>query len=272
MQVIYLMSPVRSGSTFLQFLLSGHPEIVGLGEIASVIRFLHGQAKKHKQLGQCSCGEQANECVFWGGLLDQLKGMGSEVGFEAVLNHFQALYPGKLLLDSSKDDVVIKDLYLKTHIVDKQDIKVLFLVRDFRGWSASLKKHSQSHQMNSIWQTNLIILSYRWFYTTLRRHSWLKQQGIPFLWVHYENLVFDTDRQLQRIYRFLELPMPDQIKMAPKESHELFGSWIKGDPVMSQQIVYDRKWMSDMHFTVFGPLIIAPAYLNMLSATKRSSE
>lgn len=265
MKVVYLMSPVRSGSTFLQFLLSNQEDIVGLGEITNVLANFNRETGLQKYPNRCSCGSSPEDCVFWGDLLNQISALEPEDGLQAILNRFQTLFPNKVLLDSSKTDLALKDLYFDKGSVDRGDIRVIFLVRDYRGWSVSVRKHSNNSDRNSLWQTNLFILTYRWFYTTLRQFLWLKQQQIPFLWVHYENLVFDTELQLRRIFQFLELPASREVKMAPDNCHDLYGSYIKNDPTLRNTITYDSNWMAEWRFTLLGILLMLPDYLNRLS-------
>ncbi len=71
-KVIYIGGYGRSGSTLLDVVLSGHPEVFGGGELNQLFEvWMSG--------GFCSCGELISNCVFWrrvlDDLFDRLKGM-----------------------------------------------------------------------------------------------------------------------------------------------------------------------------------------------------
>lgn len=57
--LIYIASNGRSGSTLLDLLLGGHPECWTLGEF----QMLPWEIKEHRQ--SCGCGEQVDQCQFW---------------------------------------------------------------------------------------------------------------------------------------------------------------------------------------------------------------
>jgi len=138
LDIVYILSPARSGSTFLQLLLGGHPNIVGIGEVKHVLKeYCQTQSPKNPAHGdQCSCGQEPRKCPFWGPILDDLSGASMETAVKLILEHFSRLFPDKMLIDSSKSGEFLENYYLKKLCLDDDlqiQLKILYLVRDFRG-------------------------------------------------------------------------------------------------------------------------------------------
>ena len=59
MRVLYISGSGRSGSTLLDIVLNGHPDVQGVGELVNLPRA--------GWIGNeyCSCGRHANDCPFW---------------------------------------------------------------------------------------------------------------------------------------------------------------------------------------------------------------
>jgi hypothetical protein len=70
MKVIYILSPTRSGSTFLEYLLSSSDQLFSLGEIAHVLRdYCENRRRDEEASFTCSCDIPREESPFWGELL-----------------------------------------------------------------------------------------------------------------------------------------------------------------------------------------------------------
>ena len=273
MDVVYILSPARSGSTFLQFLLGGHPEVVGIGEVSHVLREYCKTTDFSKVMSHCTCGVQPGACPFWGSILKDLPSLSLQAGFTQVLGQFDKVFPDKVLLDSSKSGAFFEDYYL-AHLRSANDqqlrLKILFLVRDFRGWVISIKKHWLRTGLSNLWNTNIIINSYRWLYTSIKWLYRIRKHNIPFLPIYYEHLVFDTGNQMQRIYDFLGLP-PTSFTLSPTKVHELYGSpTMKSDPRKLSRVVYDAEWMQNCWFFFLGPIFIPPVLFNSTYAKRTS--
>ena len=64
--VIYIASVGYSGSTLLEFQLGLHPEVISLGEVTLLNRYLEEGAN-------CTCGQKVSECEFWQSVEKDLK-------------------------------------------------------------------------------------------------------------------------------------------------------------------------------------------------------
>ena len=65
-KIIYIVSNDRSGSTVLDFLLGQHPDIISIGELHHLYKYLVCNEEYLKDtLLKCTCGKRVNECEFW---------------------------------------------------------------------------------------------------------------------------------------------------------------------------------------------------------------
>ena len=134
-KVVYIVGLGHSGSTLLDLLLSGHPRIMGLGEIGSVLwnKTRSGEYTEHI----CSCKQLMNECEFWS-QFKTTKGRDKIEEYRSVL-HLTREFGKKVIVDSSKNLPPLECLK-QLHDNKEIELKVIFLVKDKRGWAASMKK------------------------------------------------------------------------------------------------------------------------------------
>ena len=196
MEVAYILSPARSGSTFLQTLIGAHPQVVGIGEVSHVLReYCQTPVPRNPAHGgHCSCGAQPELCPFWGSILGDLPRLAPGMGFRHILEHFAHTFPGKTMVDSSKSGGFLENFYLshaKSEGEPEVQLKILYLVRDFRGWVTSIRKHRSRAGTGTFWNSSIVLNSYRWFYTSTKWLLRIRRYAVPFLPVYYEHLVFD---------------------------------------------------------------------------------
>jgi len=265
LQIVYIVSLVRSGSTFLQYLLSAHPGIIGLGEIGLTIREYIKPSGPSKLALSCTCGEEPRSCPFWAPILQELRGRSKLEAFKLVLERFVKLFPGKVLLDSSKQFSYFKELYIPIIEAGYLNVtpKIIFLVRDFKGWSFSIKRHLIKDGKANLWNAGFLFNSYRWLYLNLKLFNQVKRSNVPVLFIYYENLVFDLERQLHRIYNFLDLEFAEPRTFDKAVLHELYGSQsMKRAAAKGMGVIYDSDWMQEWWFLLYGPLLLPVAVFN----------
>ena len=138
---VYISSLAFSGSTLLDLVLGGHPNIVGLGEIGRI----QDQSKKGMDIFDnrvCSCGKRAYDCEFWSHILKYLKTNSSSSKddyYQFVVNTFIAVYgTDAILIDSSKYNT---ELNLVRNL-ENIDLYVLQLSKDVRSFTISHLDHS----------------------------------------------------------------------------------------------------------------------------------
>ncbi len=144
----------HSGSTFLQFLLSQHYDVLCVGEIGNSVRHISDKNFERSKKQLCSCGEQGEDCEFWGSIVQDTTSSISEL--VASVTEKTSKFNSPTVIDSSKR---IRHYDLLMHV----DPKVIYLVRDFRGWALSEirnKKRKSEYQQRK--NFGYVYESYRW--------------------------------------------------------------------------------------------------------------
>jgi len=243
--VIYILGTGHSGSTILQYLLAGRPNIIGLGEV----RQLTDRRNWRQGLVEpCSCGAAVETCSLWG----DLEPVAAELSvdwYKRVLSKVSILYPGTThLVDSSKST---KSIHPWLKLLDEDlisGIHALYLVRDVRGWAVSdettRKRKGRPPQplflsMVDWWKNQKLFL----------RFLKTNEKNIAFLTVSYESLIFRTDAQLSRIADFVgingdQFNWEDGLKKAVV--HDVWGNRMKNDFSTRSRLTYDDRWQYRM--------------------------
>jgi hypothetical protein len=269
-RVVYILGLSRSGSTFLQFLLASHPRVVGVGEISHTINRYVSRIRPDRE-HVCSCGQEATACPAWGPILPELPALEPTTAHRHILRHFAATYPGQILLDSSKTREGL-GYYRERGAGGRQlavDLRVLCMVRDFRGWTLSVDK---ARRRRGLPERKHLRTCYQWLYANARNLVLLERARIDYLFLSYENLVFDMARELVRIGAFLGVDLAAaDLDMSRAEHHDLFGNPMKRDPGRSTRVAYDDTWKSSWRPGAALPLL-APIYaVNRVSQMTRWS-
>ncbi|MEO1402779.1 MAG: sulfotransferase [Cyanobacteria bacterium J06635_1] len=251
---VQVMSLGHSGSTLMNLLLGTHPDFVSLGEVMHSFMY---ELKNPE--AQCSCGEPASTCVFWGKVLHQVSAetqLDIPKGYQVIFETFQAIYPAaeKQFADSSKSLEVIKLLNSKL----KRPLKVVFVMRDVRSYTISQidnlsRKFSSFNTKDKIFRNSLIRSRFYfyldWYYRNLRIRKFLERENIAYIQVGYEELCLRPDIVLGKIFEFLKVAdcLPeDSLKIAApsqSESHIIRSNRMrlqKGKQTLS----YDTRWLT----------------------------
>lgn len=238
MKIVYICGLGHSGSTILDMALGAHPSLVGLGEVNQVLK-----AEKADFQNQgfteilCSCGKNMQECLFWSKIRQNV--LQSELlsvtsRYEGLLAIFSNMYgKDKVLVDSSKD-IPPYLLGLKK----KHDLKIVFLIRDFRSWSYSIHKKKNK---------KIFTLPFRWRKKNNKLLSFLRENDLDYFMLGYEEFALYPDIMLDRLCRYLGVEFDSSmLRPAGSASHVIRGNSGRGDPDKMQAIRYDARWMSSM--------------------------
>ncbi len=234
--LIYIMGSGHSGSTMLQFLLAAHPGVVGLGEVFQPAgRTVDGSTS-------CSCGADFASCPVWAGTTPAGPGKTTE-WYKDLAQRVAHLYPQAThWVDSSKLSTTIKPW---THLVQERvisGIRVLYLVRDVRGWVLS----DQKARKRKAKKPRGYISSLRvWHREQKRMLEYLENSDLSYQVVSYDALVFNTQAMLDRLLSFVGLePAGQDPEQGLKFStvHDVFGNRVKNDPAARTRLTYDDAW------------------------------
>ncbi len=117
----------HSGSTFIQFLLFQHYNVLCVGEIGNSVRHISDKNFERTWEQLCSCGKKGCDCGFWGDIIRNKTSSVNDLvsSVEEKLLKFQT----PVVVDSSK----------RIHHYDlltNRNPKVIYLVKNFCGWSS----------------------------------------------------------------------------------------------------------------------------------------
>lgn len=253
MTVIYIAGLGHSGSTLLQQLLAGHPDIVGLGEIGQQVEKLLLEPASAAGQEPCSCGAAMGECLFWGELIAN-NCDDRRQAYEAIFARFREMYPGKVAVDSSKG---FRHLARYRESVQLDDVRVVLIVRDYRSWALSRCKTNQRKQRPD---PGYVLACYRWMFANLRlilRLSSLSRFSSrqDRIYVAFEDLVFDTQVSLRRICESLGIPHCESMLEREAVAHNVLGNRMRTDFQKHRRIRYNHGWMMNPRIALLAPLV-----------------
>jgi hypothetical protein len=256
-RVIYIASRAHSGSTFLDLLLSGHPRIIGLGEVYSLFDPVENLISSRGRL-RCSCGAPMRECTFWGPtteVLRQNQPMKPHEMYRTVLDAFYDHFGEEAIpVDVSK---TLEGLQ---HLRRVEDIKVevLFLIRDVRPWVISMREDRKRRDDLLLrdllkrygWKTpleyvNRTVIKYYWQWSLLNRQTqrYLKNEGLSSFQLGYEEIALYPEMMMGRICDFIGLDLTDEmLSLEGSESHIIKGNRMRSQKDKLARVFYDNRW------------------------------
>ena len=283
--IIYIASLGRSGSTLLSMIMENLPGLTGVGELTSIWSdgFINNNL--------CTCGTTFKDCPVWSAVIEEAFGCHSKVDiwnirqlkrsverfrwipgmispslhspsirvkFEEYTDIISRLYAaiyktsgGTTIVDSSK----IPTYGFMLNSIEKTNVHIVHLVRDSRAVAYSWQKKKIRPDVMTK-QTYMPVYkpstkALEWdFYNLL--FEYLGKQVASYQLLRYEDLVSDPELAVTKI---LKLIFKDKVTVQPipktvfrdhvNESH-MFG----GNPVRYQdgpiEIKVDNEWLSRM--------------------------
>ncbi|MBF0235831.1 MAG: sulfotransferase [Desulfamplus sp.] len=211
MKYIYIVGSGHSGSTLFDLALSNQNGIFSLGE------FRHVQSEWINN-HLCACGVPMLSCPIWPEVLGEFskeelwiiasRDYHRKKGPHDLPARFVEIYPRFLeklsevtgcsvISDSSKS---LHKLNLIT-LLPNLDLRILYLRRDVGGVAASQKRKGKS-----AWKSSL-----SWIARNVQIQQYLKHSGRPWSEVRYEELVLNPEKELEKIFQFLEIELKSSL-------------------------------------------------------------
>ena len=275
-KILYVMGEGRSGSTILDIILGTHSDIIGVGELWSML------TENEKLTGQCSCGKTVGECEFWTSTkkkyINQLDKRTLEMVHNTRLKHDQLRrFPLKLAgfkgkgverynLDADLLYTTISKVSGKSIIVDstKQigrafnilnspslDVYLIHLVRDGRGILRSrLRDLERTPTLQRPWWRKMPIFTmFAW--TVKNFCALLVGRTVPekYLLVRYEDLTSTPIAVFKMIEQFCQIDMKDitqrfQNDLSFTTSHQIGGNQRAREKSQHIYLKADQEWMT----------------------------
>lgn len=256
MKILFISGLPRSGTTFLQAELLRHNNVVALGEVFQTVRAIQSKqveislikrvlfSQKRRYWNQKSFSiilERAMNDSFWSSLIPRIQSF--ETVKEAVLFVYQQaslVYPGHLLVDSSKQLSYLK-IATEICIENNFNFKVIFCLRDFRGWISSMNKHKKRVGYKILPR---IIDVVQWKYSNKGFLRFLENSTyMEYILISYDSYVLRYSFSLNKLQNFAGLTSDDFNSLYYLDKfHEMFGSQTLKSKVENGKIVYDFSW------------------------------
>ncbi len=247
MKFFFVAGLEHSGTTLSEQLLSSHPQVLSLGEIASFFSTSH-MREYYKRWGSysdvrmCSCGKDWSDCTFWSPIL-HLCGLYSsspiQAKYEELLLTIKDRYPhDTIVTDSSKSSEAHAALSLaigRTGL-SEDDLSTIFTVKDTRSFASSLQRKSQRRDFFSAYRS----MNY-WAAQNSKILSELTQTSRELIVNLYEHLCLDPLAQMNLIFRKSRISQIEAFDLSNQRSHIAMGN---KDFLMRNRksVKYDQRW------------------------------
>ena len=253
--VIFVAGLGHSGSTFLELLLSSHPDVVGLGEIGLQVERL--LLEDSDEIGKeiCSCGIPWSECLFWGQLVAKPP-PDRRSAYESIFSRFEDVFPSKIIADSSKG---LRHLKTYDLVRPEHDVRVILIVRDYRGWALS---RSRTDRKKGRFDAGYILNCYRWMFDNARLILSLSRTH-EYASVSYEDLVFSRQAVLRSTFAWLDLSCDASNMENDPQAHNVLGNGMRLGFQKNRGIWYDHGWLANPRVVLSAPLVY-PVHLYQL--------
>ena len=266
-KIVFITSLERSGSTLLDITLGRHPDLVSFGEVARVL-LPHGGGGMQSVVDRpCSCGSKVSDCQFWGPVTQEISKRESSLSlqdrYRIFLDHFYGIYGvSKTPVDSSKFLKAMEAL-----VAQKQeglDIRLLFTIRDVRGWSSSSKRADKkkrelpysrlfSRDIIQWWKPYLrhnvlrhipFWLPLEWFLRNSIIERFILRNDTSVHHLSYEMLALDTDKTLSKLHSYIGVE--PGLQANKPQTHIVRGNRMAFDQSKISSIKYDHQWLKEV--------------------------
>lgn len=251
MKLVYVAGLEHSGTTLTEHLLSQHPQVIGLGEIASFFSPGHMERYmarwgEYPDVRSCSCGRTWEECDFWGDLFG-LSGLNSSAPllekYRELLDHVRSVYGRNVaVVDSSKSLPVLKELVeggVELGLA-RDEFLVVHTIKDVRSFAASVKRKAErepsllSHLRTFNW----------WLGSNEDMRRYLLEGDVRFVVNLYETLCADPRQVVERLLGACGLTPSGEVDVSHGGSHIAMGNKAFTERNRNR-IVYDSAWFTD---------------------------
>jgi len=242
--LVYIYCSGHSGSTLLNYLLNAHSQIIGLSEIDYIDR--HIQDKKNyvanpidgyfwqtvKNCYEQKIGLKFDDINVYSPTNEDDPEVFSRWALmnNTLLDCIYEVSNGKIMIDSSKRKKRLQLLQRTNHF----NLKVIILTRNGLGVSNSIYQ-IYGNYLKAIWTW---MQSYLVWLFDLQKN--FKPEQI--LWLKYEDYAIDTEGELRRICKFLELDYEEDMLNYSKHDYVGIGGNQKFLNTKDTKINLDEKW------------------------------
>ncbi len=271
-KILYILGGGHSGSTLLDLILGSCDEVFSGGEL-----FYYDYYKDYRTLpwtlkrGRiCTCGKGFDDCPIWEKVnfpdenniicdrpigqsvriaANLLNPWSSRAGFPVVTGKNSDLYRKiqkvandqhdgiEFIVDSSKDPRRLYELVIDPKIPN-EDISVIHLVRDVRGYVNSYQKTTRSRPPRSA-----VVSAFEWLVINVFSELVVRRFRLRSIQVSYDEFTSDFSHSLERLSDFLNIEIAEQ-DLARRIEETVYHN-VHGNPMRLgsfKGIKRDTKW------------------------------
>jgi hypothetical protein len=244
-KLIYLGGHGRSGSTLLEYLLTGFPLLAACGEVAASLR---RQTKKKK----CTCGREVARCPIWGFLVRtpriRKEGWDHSRLILTLLENASSSY--RVVVDSSKTTwgSTTTPFRLSKRLRDR--FQLVHIVRNPSAvcWSV-IKKDTRQGRTSQNSCLRYISVTIGWWVANLSCEIFRYFYPERYLRIRYEDLVACPESHVRRILHTM-LPREAAAPLVPLGStdnrHQLQGNRMRKYDLSISDVQEDSIWRTEM--------------------------
>jgi hypothetical protein len=247
-RLIYIGGYGHSGSTLIEYLMTGSPEVLACGEVASCIRAGAVQNRK------CSCGREAETCPVWHFFCSPSSRSVSWT--HARLLHALVQQAGadfSAILDSSKTAWGSFSIPFRLKRQFGSEFMLVHLVRDPAAvcWSVLKQKdHKAAREERSVphylFRCSWMVVG--WYLANLSSELFGLIYSRHYVRIRYEDLVREPAKTLSALFVRL-LPGADWSAEglgARDNRHQLHGNKARRRHILIEDVKEDLRWKPEM--------------------------
>jgi len=240
-ELVYIGGYGHSGSTLIEYLMTGCRDIVACGEVGG------GRLDEAAATRRCSCGELAKACPVWGPVIDQFRLLPSHTELDlALLRRMAGRHA--VMVDSSKTAWRQGMVPFKLASRVEEGFFLLHVVRDPRAVCWSLIKRGERVGEPADGRLTCVATAFAWSLANLACELFRWRHPGRYLRVRYEDLVAAPCQVMSEVvarvlpnaeWRFEELGSSDN-------RHQLFGNRMRKQQLSLADIREDDEWRTRM--------------------------
>ncbi len=240
-ELIYIGGYGHSGSTLLEYLLTGCREVVACGEVGG------GRLDEAAGRRSCSCGEPAKDCPTWGPVIDQFRFLSNHRDLDLALLS-QLTDEHAVMVDSSKTAWRhgMVPFELESRLGDR--LFLLHIVRDPRAVCWSLIKRGKRVREPANGRLTCIATALAWSQANLACELFRWRRPERYLRVRYEDLVAAPSQVTSGVVARVRPNAQWSFEQigASNNRHQLFGNRMRKQQLSLADIREDDEWRTRM--------------------------
>jgi hypothetical protein len=243
-KLIYIGGYGHSGSTLLEYLMAGSPDVLACGEVVSTLR--------ERKTRRCTCGQMPSACPVWGFLHSEQRPPISTHAqlLGALIRNIDDRYSA--IVDSSKTAWGALSSPFRLRRAFHEDFVLVHLTRQPAGacWSVLKRKSFKAKARRRLYSDTLrcgwTILG--WSFANLSCELFGLIYPNQYVHLRYEDLVRAPTAEIQGLLAKVLPGVASRSRESGEGSnrHQLYGNAVRYHPPAIEDVREDLKWKTEM--------------------------